>query len=153
MNKKVIAQVSLFLVLSGLIVYLTKDWFAQPDIQVMTTIRPNRVPERAQERLGPAIKRQPYTLIFALSKNCELVSVRVFNAAELATNRFAHPLWHLRSESNSVPVKSITYGVPVRGLRPAVRGATAEPLTRGVEYKLLLETATQKAEHTFVVKR
>jgi hypothetical protein len=153
MNKKLIAQIAVILALTGVVIYLTKDWFGPTNIQVMTTQRLNRVPERTQERLGPAVKKQPYTLIFALNQKCPLTSIKVVNAAELATNKFAHPLWHLQSESNSPPVKTFTYGVPLRGMKPTVKGATAEPLVRGVEYKLLLETPDQKAEHTFSIKR
>jgi hypothetical protein len=153
MNKKLLAQLALILGLTAVVIYLSKDWFAPADIQIVTTLRPNRLPERTQKRLGPALKEQPFTLIFALNQKCELTSLKVVNAADAATNKFPHPLWHLESESNSVPVKSFTYGVPVRGMKPPVKGATADVLVRGVQYKLLLETKDQQAEHTFTVKR
>jgi len=153
MNRKLIVQLALIIGLIGVAIYLSKDWFAPRDIQVMTTVRLNRVPERAQERLGPAVKKQPFTLVFALNQRCELTSVKVVNAAEFATNKFAHPLWQLVAESRSSPVKSFTYGVPIRGMKPPVKGATAEVLVKGVEYKLLIETPAQKAEHVFTVQR
>lgn len=153
MNKKLVAQIALILGLMGVVIYLSKDWFAPRDIQVMTTVRLNRASERAQERLGPAIKNQPFSLVFALNQRCELTSVAVVNAAEQATNKYAHPLWQLVAESNSPPVKSFTYGMPIRGMKPPVKGATAGVLVKGVEYKLLLQTRDQKAEHAFTVKR
>jgi hypothetical protein len=99
------------------------------------------------------VKDQRFSLVFALSRQCELTSVAVVNAAEHATNRFARPLWQLAAVSNSPPVRSFTYGMPIRGMKPLVKGATADILEQDVEYKLLIQTPDQQAEHLFTVNR
>jgi hypothetical protein len=38
-----------------------------------------------------------------------LTNVKVVVVTELATNQYAHPLWHLISDSNSIPVKGFNY--------------------------------------------
>jgi hypothetical protein len=35
-------------------------------------------------------------------------------------------------------------------MRPAVKGAVAEPLRPGVKYRLLIQAGSEKAEHDFV---
>ncbi len=151
MTKKQLLLLLLAVVLLGILVYLSKDWFAPATIQIGSTIRPNRVPERQQQRLGPALKDRPYTVSFFFNRKYPLKSVRVLKSQELETNRFAHPLWHLVSDSNSVPVKSITYGVPIRGMRPEVKGAQADMLEAGVPYRLLIETPEQQATYNFTL--
>src|SRR6186713_1614990 len=47
------------------------------------------------------------------------------------------PMWHLISDSNSIPVKSIVYGYPIKGMKPAVARSRPEPLAPDVEYVLL----------------
>ena len=37
----------------------------------------------------------------------------------------------------------------IRGMRPAVQGATADPLQPGVKYRLLVEAGGVKLEHDF----
>ena len=39
--------------------------------------------------------------------------------------------------------------MPIRGMRPAVKGATPDPLEPGVNYRLLIEAGSHKAEHDF----
>jgi len=151
MDKKQLLLLLLAVLLLGGIAYLCKDWFASPGIQIGSTIRPNRLPERQQDRLGPAIKHQPYTVSFFFNRKIRLESIRLVNAVELETNRFAHPLWELVSDSNSVPVKTLTYGVPIRGMKPKVKGAQADPLEAKVPYRLLLTTADEEATYDFTL--
>ena len=53
------------------------------------------------------------------------------------------------SDSNSVPIKELVYGMYIRGMRPSVKGATPDPLQPGVKYRLLIEAGPLKAEHDF----
>ena len=39
--------------------------------------------------------------------------------------------------------------MPIRGMRPTVKGATPDPLEPGVKYRLLIEAGSRKAEHDF----
>lgn len=67
----------------------------------------------------------------------------------LATNKYASGVWHLVSDSNSVPVRAIVYGQPIRGMRPKVRGAWADPLEPATDYTLLLEATEGSARYEF----
>jgi len=151
MNKRNLSLLLLLLTLLGTILYLSRDWFARAEIQIGYTIRPNRLSERQQRRFGPAVQDQPYTLTFFFDKRYALESVKVVRVREIETNRFAHPLWELVSDSNSVPVKTLTYGVSVRGLHPKVRGAQADALQQDVPYRLLLETGGREASYDFTL--
>lgn len=151
MRKKRLLLALLAVVLLGAALYLSKDWFASSDIQIGSTIRPNRLSERQQNRLGPALKHQPYTVSFFFNRKYQLESLKVVKAQEIDTNRFAHPLWELISNSNSIPVKTLTYGVPIRGMRPEVKGAQADVLQQGVPYRLLLKIGGREVSHDFTV--
>ena len=65
-------------------------------------------------------------------------------------NKFPHPIWHLVSTSNSVPTTDFTYGTPIEGMRPAVAGATPDPLAPGVKYRLLVQAGDLQIQHDFV---
>jgi hypothetical protein len=151
MDKKQVFLLLFAVVLVGIIAYLSRDSFEPEDLQIGLTIRPNRVPTDQRANLGPAVQKQAYTVVFPLSRECQLESVKVVKVHEIETNRFAHPLWELVAEDGSKPVKTITYGVPVRGMKPKVKGAQAELLQRGVPYRLLLETTEVEASRDFTL--
>lgn len=137
---------ALILGLGGTSLYLNRDWFASEDIHVIHTSRPGR--NRPQGRGAEASLVNP--VIFGINKKLELTSVKVIPVSDLQTNKYPHPVWSLISDSNSVPVSSFPYGLTLRGMRPAIKGARAEPLQPGVNYRLLIEAGRNKAEHDFV---
>ena len=51
-----------------------------------------------------------------------------------------------------MPVAEWAYAWPIRGMRPAVKGAIPDPLEPGVAYRLIIEAGNRKAEHDFVPK-
>ena len=77
------------------------------------------------------------------------MSLKVIPLSDIQTNKYPHPIWQLVSDSNSVPVKDLVYGMRIQGMRPAVQGASADPLEPGVSYRLLIEANGLKAEHDF----
>jgi hypothetical protein len=88
--------------------------------------------------------------MFGFDRKLKLKSVQVIPVSDIQTSKFPHAIWYLVSESNSVPTKDLTYGVPVKGMHPKVSGTTPGQLTPGDTYRLLIETTTaQKAEHDF----
>src|SRR6185295_6370930 len=116
-------------------VYFFTDLFLKETIQIIPTIRPGR---------PSAIPRGPdqenvHPVSFALDGKYKLTDVKVCVAAELATNKYATPLWHLISDSNSIPSKAIIYGGPIKGMKPETPKAHPEPLLPDVEYTLLVE--------------
>jgi hypothetical protein len=90
-------------------------------------------------------------LRFVLNQPFKLTSIEVFPPGA-QTNPEALPLWHLISDSNSEPVKSFFYGQPVRGLKPAVSGSLAQPLSNDVPYHLIITAGRIKGEHDFELK-
>lgn len=142
---KIIFILLLVLGLGALSLYLNRDWFAANTIQISHRVSPwldNKRPGARGRQLG-----QP--VAFTLSGYYRLTSVSVVFAADIATNKYAHPIWSLVTESNSVPTASFVYGGFIRGLHPAVKGARADPLEPGVTYRLRVTTKDQAAEHDF----
>jgi hypothetical protein len=147
MTRKQWFFLALAVLMGGLSVYLNKDWFAKDDIQIFHRSRPARF---GLFRRG----KQPDTgavdpLFFSLSRALKLTSLKVIPESEIATNKYPHPIWHLVSDSNSVPITDIVYGARIPGMRPSVPGATADPLEPGAKYRLLIEAGSIKAQHTF----
>ena len=125
------------------------DWFRKETIQIIPTIRPSRP---ASNPRNP--DQEPvYPVSFALDGKYKLTSVKVVAAADMATNNYPAPLWHLISDSNSIPTKSIVYGYPIKGMKPAVPRARPEPLAPQVDYVLLLEAGNVKARTNFHTAR
>jgi len=121
------------------------DWFKKETIQIIPTIRPNR-PGTAQRNPD---REQVYPVTFALDGKYKLTSVKVVAAADMATNNYPVPLWHLVSDSNSIPTKSIFYGYPIKGMKAAVPRARPEPLAPDVDYVLMLEAGSAKGRTNF----
>ena len=137
---------ALAVLLGGGSLYLNRDWFAREPIQIFHRSRPARtLPGRhgpAEETINP--------VVFGFNRHLRLTSLKVVAADDVRTNAFPHLFWFLVSETNSVPVKDFTYGAHIPGMHPKVKGASPEPLTPGVNYRLLVEAGSLKAEHDFV---
>ncbi len=144
MTRKVWLLVALAALLGGGSLYLNRDWFAGDTIHVYHRSRPLR----ARHARPPASATDP--VVFFIDRKLKLTSVKVIPLSDIETNKFPQPIWHLISDSNSVPVREFAYGVPIRGMRPARKGTAPEPLEPGVNYRLSLEAGSQKAEHDFV---
>ncbi len=145
MTKNGMALSFIALILAAVYAFYFTDWFRKEGIQIIPTIRPGR---------ASAIPRGPdqenvHPVSFALDGKYRLTSVKVCIAAELATNKYATPLWHLISDSNSIPSKAIIYGGPIKGMKPETPKAHPEPLLPDIEYTLLVEAGKAKAQTNF----
>ena len=140
--------IALAVVLGGFSLYLNKDWFAGDIIQIHHRSRPARGGFFRRSKRPADSATDP--VYFAFDRKLKLTSLKVIPVSEIETNKYPHPIWHLVSDSNSVPITDFAYGMPIRGMRPAVEGATADPLEPGVKYRLLIEAKQGKAEHDFV---
>jgi len=87
--------------------------------------------------------------MFEFNSKLRLTSVKVVPLCDILTNKFAHPIWHMISDSNSVPTRGFLYGMDIPGMRPALSGAVAEPLDPSQQYRLLVEASSLKAQHDF----
>jgi hypothetical protein len=145
MTKNGIVLSVIAVILAAVYVYAFTDWFRAETIQIIPTIRPGRV-----SAVPSAPDQAPvYPVSFAFSGKLKLTSLKVVAAEDLATNKHPTPLWHLISDSNSVPTKSIVYGHPVKGMKPAVARMRPEPLLPDVDYVLQLEAGSIKAQTNF----
>lgn len=150
MSKPKVIFISLIILgLAGLSYYINRDSFASDTIQISYRVSPWLKTGRPGAK-RPVDLGVPVT--FTLNGFYKLTSVKVVLASEIATNKYAHPVWNLISESNSVPTSGFTYGGFIRGLHPAVKGARPDPLVPGVNYRLFVTTDKDKAgQHDFTI--
>lgn len=132
----------------GLYAYVSRDFFKAGEIEITHRVAvgpPVRGPERTNQN---TIVTQ---LVFGLNRKCKLTEIKVFPVAALKTGSQPSPVWHLVSDSNSIPVRLFAYGDHVRGLRPFVKKSRPQPLESNVTYRLILKAGREKGEHDFTV--
>ncbi len=134
------------LAVAALFFYVNRDWFASERIQIYYRSSPRPPPGRRGQPASGAVD----PIIFGFNRRLPLKSIEVLAVSDLETNKFPHPLWHLVSDSNSVPTRGFVYGANVPGMRPAIKGASAEALQAGVKYRIFVESGSLKGEHDFV---
>ncbi|MCU0784061.1 MAG: hypothetical protein MUF81_08450 [Verrucomicrobia bacterium] len=144
-KKKLILCVVAVLGLGGLCLYVNRDYFSTQPIQISHRISPVTGRPRA---------RQPVTdlgalVVFSFNTYYRFTDIKVFMAAEIETNKYAHAIWNMVTDSNSIPMASFAYGSYLRGMRPAVKGEKPDPLEPGVKYRLIVKTADGEAHHDF----
>ena len=148
MTRKIWLLLGFAVLLGGLSLYLNKDWFAKDSIQISHRSRPMRTVFIRRKKGTDDSMVNP--VIFIFDRRLKLTCVKVIPLSEFQTNKYPHPIWHLISESNSVPTKDFVYGTGILGMHTAVKGATPDPLEPGVTYRLIVETAAFKGTHDFV---
>jgi len=139
---------ALALALGSFSIYLNRDWFAKDNIQIYHRSRPARAVWVRRKRIEDDSSVNP--IVFGFDRKLKLTCIKVIPMSDIKTNKFPHPIWHMISESNSVPTKDFTYGTPIRGMHSAVQGATPDSLEPGVAYRLFVEAGALKKEHDFV---
>jgi hypothetical protein len=149
MTKNGILLSILAVILAVCYVSFFTDWFRPDTIQIIPVLRPSR----AMTNPKTTEQEQVYPVAFNLDAKYQLTSVKVVSAADMATNKYPVPLWYMISDSNSMPVKSIVYGYPIKGMKPAVARARPEQLVPDVEYVLLLEAGKTRAQTNFHTAR
>jgi hypothetical protein len=146
MTSKQWTLVALAVILGGVSLYLNKDWFSRDNIQIYHRSSPRpQLFRRAQPSSLPSLP-----INFGFSHSLELKNLKVLVVAEAATNKYPRPIWHLTSESNSVATKTFLYGMNIRGMHPAVKGATPAVLLPGERYRLVVEAKNFEGEHEFI---
>jgi len=154
MNKRNITLIVLLIFVSAAAIYLFKDSFKPEPIQIAYMVRPasfSRQPVKP-DPFAPS-GRAGFNVTFSFNRDVSLKTVRVYDLADVQTNKYSQPIWNLASESNSPPLKSFVYGGKIRGLKPTVKGALVDPLVPGRSYHLVVETTEQPAERDFQIPR
>ena len=126
--------------LSGVLVYSYGDWFHRHPIQIT---------HRFHAFGGRFDTGGVAPLMFEFNAKLKLTSVKVVVLGDPSTNSTAHTLWHMVSDSNSVPTRGFLYGMDIPGMRPSLSGVIAEPLDPTQKYRLLIEAGSIKAQHDF----
>jgi hypothetical protein len=138
MRKKEIILVVALLVLGAVYIHFFTHWFEKPAIGIMASIRPNRRPGGS-----------PFMVVFTLNCDYKLTSLKVLPMEDDKYNPLALPVWHLVSDSNSVPVKAFRYGQSIAGMKPALKGVHPDPLTPGMVYRLILSAGNATSYKDF----
>jgi hypothetical protein len=140
---------NLFLILAAIglgvvyAIYFT-DWFKPKTVTIFHTYR-NLRPRAQREGVLPALN-------FGVSRQLRLTELKIIPLAAWQTNEHALPVWHLVSDSNSVPVKQFFYGQFIGGMKPAVKGARSQVLETNVIYRLFVTAGNVNGQHDFELK-
>jgi len=146
-TKFLVVVISIF-GLAGLSLYVNRDWFAERTIHISHRVSPWAARAPRGRRVAPPEPGNP--VAFNFDPFCRFSSIKVFIAAEIETNKYARPIWDLTTDSNSIPTGTFTYGERIRGMRPTVKGATADMLQPGVVYRLVVQTDGKRLQHDFI---
>ena len=138
MLKKPKVFLTLIALLGGVILYVNKDWFRA---------RPIQISHRFYAFGGRFDSGGVAPLMFEFDRKLKLTSIKVVPLS--STNKTPQPVWHLVSDSSSVPTRGFLYGMEVPGMHPALKGEAAAPLDPAEKYRLLLEAGSVKGQHDF----
>jgi hypothetical protein len=148
MTKKNCLMMIVLIALAGVYVFYFTDWFKPKIIHISHTSRAIRMRFRNNNTASPST----VPITFGLEPQCKPTEIKVVPLAAWQTNQNVMPVWHLIADTNSVPIKIFAYGQRIRGLKPEVPGAHAEPLQPGVTYRLFVTAGKAKGQHDFEVK-
>ena len=151
MNAKRILIAAALVLVAAIYYYLYKDSFGPAAIQIHVTQRQRLVRARPPRAGAPAPPppAPEELLTFTFGQKYQLTEITVAPLEALKTNKFTHPCWHLISDTNSTPIDNVIYGRAVRGMKPAIKGATAEPLLPDTEYRVMVAAGKVKGAHDF----
>lgn len=144
MTKKTIVLIGVAVLLGALYVINFTAWFRKPEIRILPQIRPPRA--RAKLPVGDTAV---YPVTFAFDKKYAFTEIRVVAEADEKTNKFPHAVWHLISDSNSLPVKALSYGAPLNGMKPKVPRARPDALEPEVPYILYVQAGAATGKTKF----
>lgn len=146
MTKKSLVLITIAVLLGGVYVWKFTGWFKSPEIRILPQIRP---PMRSRRPATPANEPQVYPVTFAFDRKYQFTEIRVVAADDEKTNKYPHAVWHLISDSNSVPTKALVYGAMLRGMKPKIPRAEPEQLEPEVTYNLYLTAGKAKGQVKF----
>lgn len=142
-RKNIFLITFLVILIGGYAIYLS-GLFAKENIQIMHNIHGPR--QRSGNTPNTAV------VTFGFTHPYELTDVKVVSVKEWETNSSPVPLWHLISDSNSIPLKMMIYGQWIRGMKPAVAGVRTRPLLPGETYLLTVKAGARRfGQHEFHV--
>ena len=149
MAKKQWVFLGLFLLLAGVYISAFTSWGRHPAMQISHAAYTN--PKQVIRPRVRAGRVNTTIMIFNLDHAYRLTEIKVVRQADWQTNKSTLPLWHLISDSNSIPTRRFYYGAPVRGMKPLASGTRPEPLATNVIYRLFLTAGQVQGQHDFTL--
>jgi hypothetical protein len=134
------------IVLVGVYFCFFTNWFRPRPIEVFYASRFNVKP---RNRWIAAANANTEMVFFGLGHSYKLTEIKVVRLDDWKTNSFALPLWHLISDSNSIPVKLFPYGQPIRGMKPVLARQRPKPLEPNVTYRIFIAAGPAEGAHDF----
>jgi hypothetical protein len=132
--------------LAGVYVVYFTDWFKPKVVQIFHTYRDtHHALRRARDGQLPALK-------FGITRKIKLTELKVVPLAEWQTNQHTLAVWHLVTDSNSVPLGEFFYGQFIGGMKPAIKGTHSQSLETNVTYRLFLTAGNVTGQHDFELK-
>jgi hypothetical protein len=147
MAKKQLALLAVLLLLATVYFCAFTNWGKRPAMQISHTAS-----SKPKGVIGPRVKAGSINtaiVSFNLDHPYRLTEVKVVRLADWQTNQSTLPFWHLISDTNSVPTKKFSYGVAIRGMKPAVANVWPQPLETNVTYRLFLTAGSVTGQHDF----
>jgi hypothetical protein len=142
-NKNGLLVVFLIALAAIYVVWFT-DWFKPRTIHIFSTVREVHYRRHAADA-GP-------NLIFGVEPGeIKLTEIKVVPLADYEKNPEILPVWHLVSDSNSVPVNNFIYGTRIRGMKPFVTGAEPALLDTNTVYRIFIRAGRAKGQHDFKI--
>jgi len=145
--KRNLIAITTLVVLVGVYIFFFTDWFKPKRIEIFHTARMT-----PGLRVGPRVKaaaENTRVIQFGLGGTFRLTEIKVVVLDQWKTNPSVLPVWHLVSDSNSVPVKTFRYGQAIGGMHPAVGAVWPKPLETNVTYRLFMSSGSIKGQHDF----
>lgn len=143
MTKKNWVLILFTVVLAVVYVVWFADWWRAEPLRISHTNRDLR-PGQPRGNALPSLK-------FAINGARRFKEIKVVPLAEYETNKETLAVWHLISDSNSVPLRSFFYGQPIGGMH-SYTGARVQALQTNVVYRMFLSTGKTSAQHDFEVQ-
>jgi hypothetical protein len=128
------------------------DWFRHPSFEIVAQVRPSMPSDRAAKRnnLGTLPQSEASMPVsFAFSDKFRINEIKVIEADDSRTNATPQVMWHLISDSASEPTKALIYGQRVKGMKPILPHAQAQPLQPDVTYQMLVQAGRYHGEVNF----
>ena len=144
MTKKNLWLFAALAVVAATYVCFFTSWFKPKTIGIFDTSRQLR---RFRHR-----GELPYVLFGFENGSFRITEIKVVPLADFQKNPNAPSVWHLVSDSNSVPVQQFVYGQRIRGMRPAFTGDAPQDLETNVTYRLFVAAGNEKGFHDFKIK-
>lgn len=147
MAKKQWILLAVLVLLAAVYVCAFTHWGRRPAMQISHTAN-----SRQKGLVGPRVRAGAINtaiMTFNFDRPYQFTEIKVVRLSDWQTNKSALPLWHLISDSNSVPTRKFNYGVAIGGMKPFVPKAWPKPLEANVTYRLFLTAGNIQGQNDF----